>query len=100
MADDVIRFMTPAERAEKSEREYAELVHDEAIDMLRRAREFADQHPMAGLAIVFITKDGHYGRILPRETSNMAGLIGALGTAHHDLILQTLTDFEERKPGE
>lgn len=100
MADDVIKFLSRDERGKAQEIEYAELVHAEAVDMLKRASAYAAQNKMAGLCVVFITQDGHYGRILPRETTNMAGLIGAIGTAHHDLILSTLTDFEERKPSE
>lgn len=93
---DVVKLVTAKEREEQQDHEYNELVHDEAIDMLRRMGDLAAKHKISGLAIVFVTQDGLYGRMLPRETSNMASLIGALGTAHHDLILRTLTDGDDR----
>lgn len=89
---DVVPLVTPAMREEQLEVEHRQVVQEEALEMLERAIALAKERGIAGLAISIVFADGTYGRLMPKFTTNMAGLIGAVATTQHDLCFKTLTE--------
>lgn len=92
--DGVIRLETKQQRADRQDQEYRDEVQREALTMLEMMIGLVKERRISGLAIAFAWEDGYYGRLLPTLTSNMAALIGSLGTAHHALIASTLFSDE------
>ena len=93
--DGVVRLVTAPEREAAAQSEFADEVMQEALGMLEHAGELLQEHGVSGIAIAFVLKNGDYGRLLPRQTSSMAALIGSIATMQQDLILSTLVDDEE-----
>lgn len=92
MSGDIVILKTPAQRMADEERAYVAAVQDEALGMLERAAALVREKGCAGLAISVVFNDGTFGRILPIVSTNLAGLIGAVGVTQHDLIDRTFID--------
>lgn len=86
---DVIRLITPRDRAEAEEREYADAAHAEAIAMLERALAFVRDRKVASVAIVFALDDGSYGHLLPEVGNRIGHLIGGLADAQFNILRNT-----------
>lgn len=96
MADDtttesnVIRLVPRAELEQQDVAELDDLETQQALRQLAEATELVKQNGGRAVAIAFVLGDDSYGRIVPKSTTAMAAIIGAVGTMHHDMILRTL----------
>ena len=88
----IVRLETAEMREARLEADHRAVIKEEAIENLERMIEMVKERGVAGLAIAVVFEDNTYGRIIPKFTTNMAGLIGAVASAQHDLIFKTLTE--------
>lgn len=86
----VVKLRTRPELEADARQAEDEQAHEEGMDILRRALEWAEKRQLAGALVVLAFADGAMARLLPEHSTNGPLLLGAVALAQADLGLATL----------
>lgn len=93
MSGDVLRLVTPAERAAEADREYIDAAVAEASSMIERAAQLLAEreagHRAVSVAIAIAFEDGSYGSLIPLGGDHLGHLLGAVVDMQYRLLKLT-----------